>query len=328
MKLFKKALVGVAVAAAFAASAPVSATTLAIADMNIFSLGLVNVAGVPFGPANGSLTIVSESRTGTADSSFNGVVGAGAGAGSITSTVIGATVDVGNRCAGNCAGIGAALYGGVQENNNSTHLLPPGSRNFALGDMFISGNALGGGISGLVRADAATVGATNSGGSNATIKNAASIQGAFTVGGAFTGSVAIAADWFIRAYVDSLAPVKGTADAGFGWNMRITSADDAGFATLVFAPGDLNQSYFSTQSSQNQSFQDNNSVANSLSNPAGGLGQVYVSDVRTFNNGKTYNFSINQSSNAAVSEIPEPTSLALLGLGLLGLAAARRRKSV
>ena len=94
MKLFKQALVGVAVAAAF--SAPAQASTVAIADLYINSIGFgafQNNVFVAFAPA---LTITGEARTGSAASSYNGVVGTGAGADSIAG--FGAVnVDVKNR---------------------------------------------------------------------------------------------------------------------------------------------------------------------------------------------------------------------------------------
>lgn len=309
MKLFKKALAGVAVAAAFAA--PAQASTVALADMFINSLGLVAIDN-----SLTSLTITSEGRTGTASSNYNGVDGTGTGASSISSPATGATVDVQNRCAGDCVGA-ALLYTSGLENNFTEHLSTPGTVNFAMGDMYIGGLALSeGGVQGLTRANAMTSSATNGGAGNATILNTGSITGTFLVGTTFTGSVAVGANYWLQAFVDSLLPSKGSASAGFGWNMSIECTTNCadGWTDLFFRPGDLNRSISSRDITENRLFSN--------------AGFTALSDVRTYLAGTSYNFTINQSSNAIVSEIPEPESLALVGLGLLGLAAARRRKAV
>jgi PEP-CTERM motif len=316
MKMFKKAVAGAAVAVAFTASAPAMASTVAISDLFINTLGLGSVTTAGFVPFGGTLSITNESRTGTAASNFNGVVGAGVGAGTLTLSGP-VNLDVKNRCAGDCVGA-AGLYAGM-ENNFTQHLTTPGTVNFAMGDMFIGGTALGGGtVQGLTRANAMTSGPTNQGGGNATILNSGRITGDFTVGTTFTGNVLVGADYWLQAFVDSVLPASGQASAGFGWNMSVTCSSNcgAGWTNLNFAPSSLNQTFSSFGLADNAGSVDFNSSYSALSDP------------RTFIEGTTYNFTINQSSNALVSEVPEPESLALVGLGLLGLALARRRKLV
>lgn len=305
MKLTKSILACAAATTLLAATVPASASTVAIADMNIFALGLFDAtSGAQF---TGPLSITSESRTGTAAANYNGVVATGVGAGSLTSNVIGASIDVQHRCAGDCGAGTQALYGGLLENNSTTHLSTPGTQNFAMGDMYISGSVLGGGISGLTRANAMTAGATNEGGANATILNTTRLSGTFVLGQDFNGRLGVGANSWLQTYVDSLSPITGSASAGFSWTMNISGP--GGFS-LTFTPPALNKVSFSTQLGENELFSGNG---------------MYFSDAATFKSGVNYLFSINQSSNASVSEIPEPASLALVGLTLLAAGVARRR---
>lgn len=297
MKLFRKALVGVAVAAAMASTA--QAGVMALADMNISTLGFV----ASIGSDTPVFSITNESRTGTAAANYNGTVATGIGAGSITGAGS-VPIDVQLRCAGNCAGV---------VENDLTHLSPPAGANFALGDMFISGSALGGAVSGLTKANAVATGPTNSGGANATILNTGSISGTIIFGVDFTGVIVVGVDALLRTWVDPLNGPGETANAGagYGWTFDIT--DSGGTSLIHFAPSELNKT-----------FNTGNSASNKFFSFTGSL----FSSEQTFNAGQTYDFAINQSSNATVRDIPEPVSLALVGVGLLGLAAASRRKSI
>jgi len=291
---------------ALALAGGAQAGVIALADMNVYSLGFVTGT---FGQ-DYVLSIANELRTGTAGANYNGVAATGVGANSITGYG-NATVDVQYRCAGDCDAGTAALYGGSMENSYAI-ITPPASANFALGDMYISGTALGGSISGLTRADAVSTGPTNIGGSSATILNSGDITGQFTVGTTFTSALGLGVGALLQSWVDPANPVGeiASATAGYSWVMDIY--DSLGDLVLHFAPTDLNKTSKTSTGGTNKYFFNNG---------------FYFSDVVTYQEGETYFFSINQSSNASIRDIPEPGSLALAGLGLLGLGALRRKKN-
>lgn len=303
MKLFKKVLAGVAVATALAV--PAHAAVMGISDMTVLGLGFTNPAGLT------SIVISNESRTGNASATYNGVSVAGAAAGSS------GTVNVLPQCVGNCAGA-ATLYAPTFD-NSTTHIGLAPLFNYALGDMVISGAAFGGPIQGLTRANAVAGNPTNTGSANATIFNGGSITGTFTPGTTFTSGIFLTADAFLRTWIGALAAGESaTSGAGLGWNLQVLGSD---IAPLAFAPGELNQSFFRVIAGDTLFSTNGNGNGTS----------TYTSASRTFSAGTVYTFAINQSSNAAIADriaIPEPESLALLGLGLLGLAITRRRKLV
>jgi PEP-CTERM motif len=315
MKLTKFAAAAAALAAAASMiSLPAHSAALAMADMAITNLRLLDANGIS---AAGVINILSESRTGNATSDFNGVSGTGVGPSSVSNTTIGGTADVKYRCAGDCGAGTLALYGGVPENNTGTHLGPVPTKNYSLADMVIQGGALNGTGLGLTRANAQTTGPTNSGGANATILNSVDALAQFTVGATLSAQIVIDADAWLRTWVTFPATPGNFDLASAGYGFVLTIADSTGADIITFRPGVLNRAQTSTATSALQA--DKTVVFN------GSLASGFA----TFIGGETYTLTINQSSNATVqsrTNIPEPGSLALVGLALLGITAAARRR--
>lgn len=310
MKL--KHLMAAATLAAMSATAvPAYAGALGVADLALTSF-LLRDSATNDVLTNSTIRIISESRTGTSNSNFNGVEGVGAGAGSKTSFVAGAEVDVAYRCAGPDCGAIAGVYGGTVENNTTTHLLAP-SGNFAVGDMYIAGSAIGGGAGaqGLTRADTSVNQATNEGGANATILNSVTAALQFTVTSDVTAYFELGYNAFVNALITALAPNEvGFASGAISWSLALTDAADPGFA-LLWSPTEINRG-FATQD-----------VAGSQSYSGTGL---VSSNSRTFQVGHTYSLTIIQASNSTARLIPEPGSMMLLGLGLFALVMTTRRR--
>lgn len=312
--------------AAVVGSVSAQAGALAMSDLNISSLFLASSpTGTPFpaGPndPNASIIISNELRTGANGANYNGVNVSN----SDLKTGVGVTLDAAAVCAGpSCGTVAGTLYGGSYENNTSTHVSPPPSANYAVGDVYIEGTAIGGAIKGITRSDAAAMGPTNTGGSNATLLNTATLQSNFSVSNSFGGYLSAIGDAYFRLQALSGLSETATASAGMGWTVtiRCTSTNCANSLTgtsnvYTFTPDEFNLSDAISSSNGSGTVDVNKSFT----------GQVTSAQLLNFLVGNTYSLTINQSTNALVTSLPEPGSLALVGISMLGLGFAGYRRA-
>jgi len=229
-------------------------------------------------------------------------------------------VDALLACKGNCAPLGLA------ENSGSLHWASAlaNDYNYSYSDQNVSGNALNGTSSGFTLAESSLSSVPQgNASSNGNIYN--EFEAVFRFGGSSNANVNFTLD-----YILNMASVI-TPDIAFNDVLTATTTAFANFTvTLTNIGTNVKQQW--------------NIVDETVSGRDGALfntifpganDDFFNENVTGYNSGdflleanNAYTLNISQTTSTNISLVPEPTSIALFGLGLLGLAGVARRRNV
>jgi hypothetical protein len=186
----------------------------------------------------------------------------------------------------------------------------------AYGIVNLSGDLMNGGSTGITDSSASAYGQDSALGT-ANVQN--------IVSASFTGFMntdvllTVSFDWLVELYSEITTPIAGqTATSSYGFELEIEGSDD-------FWSVDLRDLVDEGSNKRTQQAMGTNTLSDAGSYTSANND---VNDQFLLDNNERYTFTITQFTRSDVVSVAEPTSVAILGLSLLGLAGvSRRRKS-
>jgi hypothetical protein len=182
----------------------------------------------------------------------------------------------------------------------------------AYGLVDLSGNVLLGGSTGITDSSASAYG-INSALGTANVQNI--VSASFSGESASDVLLTVSFDWLIDLYSEITTPFAGqTATSSYGFELEIEGSDD-------FWSIDLRDLVNQGSNKRTQQTMGTNTLNSTDS-------YTNANNKFSLDNNQRYTFTISQFTRSDVVSVAEPTSIAILGLSLLGLAGvSRRRKS-